>query len=114
VRRWRLLTGTSSGTINMAVDLALLKLYARGQSLPALRLYQWNPPAVSLGYFQRRRGPDPIACRRWGLDVVRRPTGGRAVLHRGDLTYAVISGVRDGIPFSADGAYQIICRLASV
>jgi lipoyl(octanoyl) transferase len=94
----------------MAVDLALLKVYASGQCLPALRLYQWNPPAVSLGYFQRRRGPNPIACRRLGLDLVRRPTGGRAVLHKGDLTYAVIGGVRDNIPFSADGAYQAICR----
>lgn len=94
----------------MAVDLALLKLYSSGQSLPAVRLYQWDPPAVSLGYFQRRRGPDPFACRRWGLDVVRRPTGGRAVLHKGDLTYAVIGGVSDGVPFSADGAYQLVCK----
>ena len=110
MRTWRLLTGISSGTMNMAVDQALLKLHAEGKSPPTLRLYQWNPPAVSLGYFQRRRGPDPIACRRWGLDVVHRPTGGRAVLHLGDLTYAVIGGVPDGIPFSADGAYQLISK----
>lgn len=94
----------------MAVDQALLKLYSEGKCAPTLRLYQWKPPAVSLGYFQRKRGPNLIACRRLGLDVVHRPTGGRAVLHLGDLTYAVIAGVHDGIPSSADAAYQLISK----
>ncbi|MGC8658581.1 MAG: lipoate--protein ligase family protein [Desulfomonilaceae bacterium] len=110
MKTWRLLVGEASGVMNMAIDQALLKLVAEGKSPPTLRLYQWNPPAVSLGYFQRKRGPNLAACERLALDVVRRPSGGRAVLHLGDLTYAIIAGAKNGIPFDADGAYRLISR----
>ncbi len=110
MKQWRLLTGEASGAMNMAIDQALLKLKADGKSPPTLRLYKWKPSAVSLGYFQRKRGPNPEACERLGLDVVRRPSGGRAVLHLGDLTYAIIAGTNDGIPFDADGAYRLISK----
>ncbi|MGO8879804.1 MAG: biotin/lipoate A/B protein ligase family protein [Desulfomonilaceae bacterium] len=110
MKQWRLLTGEASGAMNMAIDQALLKLKAEGKSPPTLRLYKWKPSAVSLGYFQRKQGPNPEACERLGLDVVRRPSGGRAVLHLGDLTYAVIAGTRDSIPFDADGAYRLISK----
>jgi lipoate-protein ligase A len=72
----------------MAADVALLESVAAGAP-PALRLYGWDPPAVSLGHFQ----PDDVdrdACARLGVDVVRRPTGGQGLLHGGDLTYAVV------------------------
>jgi lipoate-protein ligase A len=94
----------------MAIDQALLRLHERGESPPTLRLYGWNPPAVSLGYFQRRPGLDPAACRRLGLDVVRRPTGGRAVLHLGDLTYSVVAGLREGMPSSPATTYRVLCE----
>jgi lipoate-protein ligase A len=72
----------------MAADLACLDEVAAGES-PVLRLYSWTPPALSLGRFQPETDVDLAACRRHGVEVVRRPTGGRALLHGGDLTYAV-------------------------
>jgi len=109
--RWRLLdTGALPGRLNMAIDQALLRLHERGESAPTLRLYRWDPPAVSLGYFQRRPGLDPAACRRLGLDVVRRPTGGRAVLHLNELTYSVVAGIREGMPSSPVAAYRLLCE----
>src|SRR5512139_2190743 len=94
----------------MAIDEALLRLHARGESPPTLRFTQWQPPAVSLGYFQRRHSLDLEACRHLGIDIVRRHTGGRAVLHQHELTYSVIAGARDGIPVSLDAAYRLICQ----
>ncbi len=90
---WRLIrSGPLTGAMNMALDEALLEAVADGNSLPILRLYGWAPPAVSLGYFQRGKGVvNPRACRELGYDVVRRNTGGRAVLHHREATYAVIS-----------------------
>ena len=107
---WRFLdTGALPGALNMAVDQAILGLHANGKSPPTLRLYQWTPPAVSLGFCQKRHNLDLAACRRLGIEVVRRPSGGRAVLHLGDLTYAVIAGTADGIPSAVTAAYRLIC-----
>ena len=111
MKTWRFLdTGASPGSLNMAIDQAILAMHARGESPPTLRIYQWSPPAISLGYFQRRHGIDLAACRRLGIDVVRRPTGGRAVLHFEDLTYAIVAGTTDGIPSSVTAAYRLICE----
>ena len=111
MKPWRFLdTGPLPGSLNMAIDEALLALHARGESLPTLRFYEWSPPAVSLGYFQREHAIDLAACRRRGLDVLRRPTGGRAVLHLKDLTYSIIAGTRDGIPWSLAAAYRLLCE----
>jgi lipoate-protein ligase A len=89
---WRFLnTGRADGMTNMAVDEAILKGVGRGSSPPTVRVYAWDPPAVSTGYAQDvAREIDIAACLRRGVDVVRRPTGGRAVLHAGELTYAVV------------------------
>lgn len=89
--RWRLLwTGAADALTNMAVDLALLDGCAAGTSPPTLRFYTWDPPAVSLGYAQDPAAIlDLDACRRLGVGWVRRPSGGRAVLHGWDLTYSV-------------------------
>ena len=107
---WRLLdTGALPGSLNMAIDQAILGLHANGKSPPTLRFYQWTPPAVSLGYCQKNHNLDMAACRRLGIEVVRRPSGGRAVLHLGDLTYAVIAGTADGIPSAVTAAYRLIC-----
>src|SRR5215213_2662474 len=89
VRRWRLLdTPPAPGAWNMAVDEALAESVRRGGA-PVLRVYRWSPPCLSLGRNQPARGRyrlDALAAR--GIDVVRRPTGGRAVLHDRELTYA--------------------------
>ena len=108
---WRFLdSGATSPALNMAIDRAILALHANGQAPPTLRFYQWQPPAVSLGYFQRRHNLDLDACRQYGIEVVRRPTGGKAVLHLGDLTYAVIAGTAEGIPSAVTAAYRLICE----
>lgn len=84
-----------SGDENMRRDAALLAAAAEDATV-VLRLYTWNPPAVSLGHMQRAAEVlDLAACRATGVDVVRRPTGGRAVLHWQELTYAVVASVRD-------------------
>lgn len=75
----------------MAVDEAIMLAHARGEVPPTLRFYGWRPPALSLGYAQKAdREVDLEACRRSGVDVVRRPTGGRAVLHDREVTYSVV------------------------
>jgi lipoate-protein ligase A len=88
---WRFLnTGPADGAANMALDEALLRGVDRGESPPTVRVYSWDPPTVSTGHSQElARELDLGACAERGFGVVRRPTGGRAVLHAGELTYAV-------------------------
>jgi lipoate-protein ligase A len=89
---WRLLiTPPADGATNMAIDEAILQALADGRSLPTLRFYQWNPPCLSLGYNQHYTEVDEDACARLGYTWVRRPTGGRAILHTDELTYSVIA-----------------------
>jgi lipoate-protein ligase A len=90
---WRFIdTTVAGGYENMAADEAIFLSCRQGTAPPTLRLYGWNPPAVSLGYFQKLESAvDVEECRRRGIDVVRRMTGGRAVLHHHELTYAVIA-----------------------
>ena len=85
---WRVIdTGENCGAYNMGVDQVLAADAAQG---PVLRFYGWNPPAISCGWNQQpEREADVEACRELGIDVVRRPTGGRAVLHWEELTYSV-------------------------
>jgi len=89
---WRFLnTGAAPGSVNMAIDEALLAGVNRGSSPPTVRVYAWDPPTVSTGYAQDLSAElDLNACARAGVGVVRRPTGGRAVLHAGELTYSVV------------------------
>lgn len=75
----------------MAVDEAMMAAHAAGEVPPTLRFYGWQPPAVSVGYFQRMAAEvDLEACRRLGFGYVRRPTGGRAIFHHIELTYSVV------------------------
>jgi len=86
------------GARNMAVDEFLLKRVENEGGAPVLRLYSFRPPAITLGYHQEAgRAIDLAAAASDGLDVVRRITGGRALLHDGELTYSVTSPV--GRPF---------------
>jgi lipoate-protein ligase A len=100
---WRLLvTPPARGAWNMAVDEAILEAVGRGASLPTLRLYAWEPACLSLGYAQPIGDVDQPRLRARGWDLVRRPTGGRAVLHTDELTYSVIAP--PGEPHSRDCA----------
>jgi len=80
------------GALHMAWDAALLEIADAAPCGAVLRLYSWTPPAISLGRFQDlARAVDVERAAAAGIDVVRRPTGGRAVLHDGDLTYALVA-----------------------
>jgi lipoate-protein ligase A len=87
---WRLIVDEQAdGATNMAVDEAILSHVVEGRSRPTLRFYAWSPPCLSLGRSQPLADVDLDACRAAGVDIVRRPTGGRAILHTDELTYSV-------------------------
>ena len=87
---WRLIhTPPAGGAWNMAVDEAILEGARAGAVLPTLRLYAWQPPCLSLGYAQPFSDVALPRLAALGWDVVRRPTGGRAILHTDELTYSV-------------------------
>jgi len=87
---WRLLlTPEAPGAWNMAVDEAILEAATHREVLPTLRLYAWNPPCLSLGYAQPISDVDESRLEKFDWDLVRRPTGGRAILHTDELTYSV-------------------------
>jgi len=93
---WRLiLTPAARGAWNMAVDEAILEAIGRNEVPPTLRLYAWQPPCLSLGYSQPADDVDKERLVSLGWDVVRRPTGGRAILHTDELTYAVIGPLQE-------------------
>ena len=82
----------------MAIDQYLLEQHRHDKHPSSLRFYTWQPAAISLGYHQKDYPPDwkELTFESQPLDIVRRPTGGRAVLHQGDLTYAVITSIPPG------------------
>ncbi len=87
---WRLLLSPpADGATNMATDEAILRAVEAGLAPPTLRLYAWEPPCLSLGRAQPGAEVDRAACARAGVHIVRRPTGGRAILHTDELTYSV-------------------------
>jgi lipoate-protein ligase A len=89
---WQLiLTPPMPGAMNMAIDEALVEAVEDGTHPPTLRLYAWAPPCLSLGHAQPAADADPDALHRLGWDVVRRATGGRAILHTDELTYAAVA-----------------------
>jgi lipoate-protein ligase A len=94
--------------MNMALDRAVLRGVAAGTSAPTLRLYRWERPTVSLGRFQPVEQVDLASCRRRAFDVVRRPTGGRGVLHDVELTYSIVAGTRDGVPSGVAASYRYL------
>lgn len=95
----------------MAVDEALVEAVDAGQSAPVLRLFRWAPPCLSLGFAQPFSAADATFCSANGVDIVRRPTGGRAVLHHLELTYSVAAPLGTP-PFTQDlqAAYHLICQ----
>ncbi len=108
---WRLIVdGALAGADNMARDVAIMEAVAAGQAPPTLRLYSWTPPCLSLGRHQSTDAADLEFCRREGIDVVRRPTGGRAVLHHLERTYAVVAPLGEApLPRHLQDAYRRIC-----
>ncbi|MBF0541547.1 MAG: lipoate--protein ligase family protein [Nitrospirae bacterium] len=81
---------------NMTIDQEIADEVIYGDA-SALRFYGWNVPSVTLGYFQKESGINIDYCKDNSIPVVKRPTGGRAVLHDNELTYSFASGINDGI-----------------
>ncbi|MCG9967168.1 lipoate--protein ligase family protein [Pelotomaculum terephthalicicum JT] len=111
VMKWRFIeTGFNDAATNMAIDEAILTCHGRGKVPPTLRFYRWRPPAISLGYFQRlEKEVNAGLCRELGIQVVRRLTGGRAVLHDRELTYSVVvSESHPLMPATVTESYKVI------
>jgi lipoate-protein ligase A len=89
--RWRLIVNQpADGAWNMGVDCALLDCAGRGDASPVLRLYGWDQPTLSIGYAQKPEMDINLAfLENEKIPIVRRPTGGRAILHWDELTYSV-------------------------
>jgi lipoate-protein ligase A len=95
---WRLVdTGPGEAHYNMALDEAISETVRKGSSPPTLRFFGWDVPSVSIGSSQRAGDVDLGYCASSGIPVVRRPTGGRAILHGDELTYSFASGTTDGV-----------------
>ena len=109
---WRLLkTGFSNAFANMAIDRAILHANSEGLVPPTVRFYGWKPPAISIGYFQSLQEEVNLdACKKLGVDYVRRITGGGAVFHEYELTYSiVIPEAHPKIPKNIMESYGKIC-----
>lgn len=89
---WRFISHPAQdGPWNMAADEAILRAVADQNAPPTLRLYAWDPTCLSLGYAQPFMDVDQDRITEYGWDLVRRPTGGRAILHQHEITYAIIA-----------------------
>jgi lipoate-protein ligase A len=112
MRQWRLIYDIPSpGAWNMAVDEAILGAVADGSQPPTLRLYRWAPPCLSLGYGQRSADVDFARVDSLGWRVVRRPTGGKAILHTDELTYSVVVPLTD--PLAAGDIVESYRRIST-
>lgn len=108
---WRFIdSGRQDPAFNMALDEALLYWHSENKIPPTIRFYGWNPPTLSVGYFQNiEKEINLDAVKKHGLGFVRRPTGGRGVLHDQELTYSVIvSEEHPEMPKTVTEAYRVI------
>jgi len=95
---WRFLdTGPCPTAYNMALDEAVAIAVKKGNAPPTLRLYGWNTPSVSIGYFQKIKDVNIGYCTKKNIPVVRRLTGGRAILHGDEITYSFSSKTTSGL-----------------
>ncbi len=130
--KWRLIqSGHLDGYTNMAIDEAVFTLSATSDIPPTLRLYGWKPPAISIGYFQNHLSPPPsrerspkatrrgetkerdklLKLRYDKIDIVRRLTGGGAILHDQELTFCLVTTLKDSIiPDDIFASYNLISR----
>lgn len=90
-------SGFSSGKYNMDFDIERTSLVSAGKALPMFRVYGWQPWCVSLGANQKESDILDEECAKRNFEIVRRPTGGRAVLHANEITYSVVVPMRDNV-----------------
>lgn len=95
--QWRLLPPVDGpGAFHMAADAALVESVRDGRSGPVLRFYRWTPACVTLGKFQPVEGNVRVEnCQSLGIDIAKRPTGGRAIYHDNEVTFSIIVHERD-------------------
>jgi lipoate-protein ligase A len=112
-----LIDGPADGNFNMAVDEVLLDFVSQSSTTPItfLRFYQWKEPTLSIGYSQKaRKVVDFTFCKSRGIQIIRRPTGGKAVLHDQELTYSLVSNDVEYFPIhDISGTYQLIAEALS-
>ena len=105
---WQFLnSGFQTGSVNMQTDESLALALSRGEGTPTVRVYGWIPWALSLGWNQSQDDIRTKKAESDGIDIVRRPTGGRAVLHARELTYAVVMRVEER---SVSEIYRVVSR----
>ncbi|PIN79858.1 hypothetical protein COV16_02030 [Candidatus Woesearchaeota archaeon CG10_big_fil_rev_8_21_14_0_10_34_8] len=98
-----------AAAMNMAIDESILEHISEGKAKPTVRLYGWNPAAITIGNFQCREDEvDMNACKEAGVPVVRRITGGGAVFHEHEITYSILAP-ETFFPKHIQQSYQIIC-----
>lgn len=110
MKKWRLIPFLEgNGQLQMAIDQWLLTQHQQGKILPTLRFYTWHPVTISLGYHQKNYPPfwHNLTYENQSVNLVRRPTGGRAVLHQGDLTYMIVTADFQGKRVEV---YQQLCQ----
>jgi lipoyl(octanoyl) transferase len=104
-------TGIQDTALNMAIDEAILLHHIQGQVPPTLRVFRWSQPSITLGRFQSIEREILLdVCQQRGVPLVRRPTGGRAVYHRDELTYSIVIGKRNGVPSGVVAAYAYLAQ----
>ena len=109
---WRLVfSPPGPGNLNMAADEALMESAVENMSTPTLRLYSWEPACLSLGYAQSFSEVDEVSLQNHGWTLVRRPTGGRAILHTDEITYSITGRLDD--PFFSGSILDSYRRLAT-
>jgi lipoate-protein ligase A len=111
--KWRLLlTGHNDAATNMSIDESIMVSVGQGRVPPTIRLYGWLPPAVSIGYFQGLEEEVDLAmCEKYGIDYIRRITGGGAVFHEHEVTYSLsIPESSLLIPSNVLESYKVICQ----
>jgi lipoate-protein ligase A len=96
--------------MNMAMDEAVMISLREGGCRPVLRVYKWNPPTITIGYFQPAADINFAKCECEGIGIVRRLTGGRAVLHDEELTYSILCTEEDFTPFKKRDIFLFIAR----
>lgn len=105
-------SGYGTPAFNMAMDEALLNWHSAGKIPPVLRFYGWNPAGISVGFFQKVAGSiDTEKADHYGIPLVRRQTGGKAVLHDQELTYSIlVSEAHPEMPKSVKEAYLVLSK----
>jgi len=113
ITSWRLIiSDPAAGAWNMALDEAILESITEGLQPVTVRLYAWTPACLSLGYAQSVSDADIAALERLGWQLVRRPTGGRAILHTDELTYSVCA--HQDAPLMAGGILESYRRISHI